>query len=340
VSVGGDPYTIVGILAPGARLPDVADMYAPLEYDETFSAAAAQARRSEYLDVIGRARDGVSAAQVEDGRKRLGTELQAALLLTGMTRLEAQNARRAVNAAFLDAELGKIPGFAARPNDPRVTRRAYHLYGFRYDGAAFGLRISYCRQTQADGTARALLLAEAAVGRAPCVVSWGDILVPPGFYAELAAAFAARPGAALLAVNRVDDPWAGAAVYADADGRVTRLVEKPPRGTSTTQWNNAGIMAIPRALTADGFEMQIGTNHLGHFALTGLLLSKLLATSGSRVVTVSSGVHHYGRVNFDDLMGDLGHCPSHFNEDDWGQRKLLRGAWVPEEEVSGESVTT
>ena len=68
--------------------------------------------------------------------------------------------------------------------------------------------------------------------------------------------------------------------------------------------NNAGIMAIPRALTADGFEMQIGTNHLGHFALTGLLLSKLLATGGSRVVTVSSGVHHYGRIDFDDLMGE------------------------------------
>ena len=112
------------------------------------------------------------------------------------------------------------------------------------DGAGLGLQISYCRQTQAEGTARALLLAEALVGPAPCVVSWGDILVPPAFYAELAAAFAARPCAALLAVNRVDDPWAGAAVYADADGRVTRLVEKPPRGTSTTQWNNAGIMAF------------------------------------------------------------------------------------------------
>jgi NAD(P)-dependent dehydrogenase (short-subunit alcohol dehydrogenase family) len=68
--------------------------------------------------------------------------------------------------------------------------------------------------------------------------------------------------------------------------------------------NNAGIMAIPRALTADGFEMQLGTNHLGHFALTGLLLSKLLATSDSRVVTLSSGVHHYGRIDFDDLMGE------------------------------------
>src|SRR6201985_416841 len=61
--------------------------------------------------------------------------------------------------------------------------------------------------------------------------------------------------------------------------------------------NNAGIMATPYALTADGFESQIGTNHLGHFALTNLLLPKLT----DRVVTVSSIAHWPGRINFDDL---------------------------------------
>jgi putative ABC transport system permease protein len=78
VTIGGVPYTIVGVLAPGVRLPDVADMYVPLEYDDTFSASTAKQRRSEYLDVIARARPGVSAAQVEDDLKRLGAELQAA----------------------------------------------------------------------------------------------------------------------------------------------------------------------------------------------------------------------------------------------------------------------
>lgn len=68
--------------------------------------------------------------------------------------------------------------------------------------------------------------------------------------------------------------------------------------------NNAGIMAIPYRQTADGFEMQFGTNHLGHFALTGLLLEPLLATAGSRVVTVSSGLHRSGKINFDDLQGE------------------------------------
>src|SRR5690606_35148336 len=52
--------------------------------------------------------------------------------------------------------------------------------------------------------------------------------------------------------------------------------------------NNAGVMALPFGKTADGFEMQIGTNHLGHFALTGLLLDRLRAGAGARVVTVSS----------------------------------------------------
>ena len=68
--------------------------------------------------------------------------------------------------------------------------------------------------------------------------------------------------------------------------------------------NNAGVMAMPRRTTADGFEMQFGTNHLGHFALTGLLLTNLLAARGARVVTVSSTAHLIGRMDFDDLQGE------------------------------------
>jgi NAD(P)-dependent dehydrogenase (short-subunit alcohol dehydrogenase family) len=66
--------------------------------------------------------------------------------------------------------------------------------------------------------------------------------------------------------------------------------------------NNAGVMAIPRRVTPSGFETHFATNHLGHFALTGLLLPKLLATTGARVVTVSSLMHQYGRMRFDDLQ--------------------------------------
>ena len=67
--------------------------------------------------------------------------------------------------------------------------------------------------------------------------------------------------------------------------------------------NNAGVMAVPRQETADGFEMQFGTNHLGHFALTGLLVPKLLATPGSRVVTMTSNARRTaGRLDFDDVQ--------------------------------------
>ena len=71
--------------------------------------------------------------------------------------------------------------------------------------------------------------------------------------------------------------------------------------------NNAGVMAIPYSRTTDGFEMQFGTNHLGHFALTGLLLDRLLAADGARVVTVSSGAHKMGQIHFDDLKLEHGY---------------------------------
>ncbi|MER7464205.1 oxidoreductase [Streptomyces sp. NPDC097981] len=72
--------------------------------------------------------------------------------------------------------------------------------------------------------------------------------------------------------------------------------------------NNAGVMALPHGRTADGFETQFGVNHLGHFALTGLLLPRLLAAPpGARVVTVSSGFHALGDVDLDDLNSEQGY---------------------------------
>jgi NAD(P)-dependent dehydrogenase (short-subunit alcohol dehydrogenase family) len=68
--------------------------------------------------------------------------------------------------------------------------------------------------------------------------------------------------------------------------------------------NNAGVMAPPRRTTVDGFESQLATNYLGHFALTGLLLGPLLAASHPRVVTLSSAAHRIGRINFDDLQSE------------------------------------
>jgi NAD(P)-dependent dehydrogenase (short-subunit alcohol dehydrogenase family) len=71
--------------------------------------------------------------------------------------------------------------------------------------------------------------------------------------------------------------------------------------------NNAGIMAVPYQQTADGFELQFGTNHLGHFALTGLLFELLMQTPGARIVNVSSQAHRVGRMRFDDLTWSRGY---------------------------------
>ena len=83
--------------------------------------------------------------------------------------------------------------------------------------------------------------------------------------------------------------------------------------------NNAGVMALPkRELTADGFERQFGTNHLGHFALTGLLVPQLLAAPSPRVVTVASLAHRNGKINFEDLQSERNYKPW----DAYGESKL------------------
>ncbi|MET7963200.1 SDR family NAD(P)-dependent oxidoreductase [Micromonospora zamorensis] len=83
--------------------------------------------------------------------------------------------------------------------------------------------------------------------------------------------------------------------------------------------NNAGVMYTPRQTTRDGFEMQFGTNHLGHFALTGLLLDLLLPVPGSRVVTVSSTGHRIrAAIHFDDLQWER----SYGRAAAYGQSKL------------------
>jgi NAD(P)-dependent dehydrogenase (short-subunit alcohol dehydrogenase family) len=83
--------------------------------------------------------------------------------------------------------------------------------------------------------------------------------------------------------------------------------------------NNAGVMALPkREVTADGFERQFGTNHLGHFALTGLLMPQLLAASAPRVVTVASLAHRNGKIDFENLQSERGYKPL----DAYGESKL------------------
>ena len=129
-------------------------------------------------------------------------------------------------------------------------------------------------------------------------------LARAGARVTLACRDAARGQAAVAAI-RAEVPGAdvelGAVDLADlASVRAFAQTQQEPLDVLI---NNAGVMATPPRRTVDGFELQLATNHLGHFALTGLLLDRLLAADGeSRVVTLASVAHRFARIDFDDLQ--------------------------------------
>ncbi len=150
----------------------------------------------------------------------------------------------------------------------------------------YPIRIEYRRQERLDGTGSATLLAREFAGRDPVLFSFGDILVESEDYVNISAQLTARRETeTVVGVKHVDDPYQGAAVY-EEDGRVTRILEKPPRGTSTTNWNSAGLYAfqpiifeylakIPRSprgeyeLTTAIEEMLADGLRLEHYAIEG-----------------------------------------------------------------------
>lgn len=132
-------------------------------------------------------------------------------------------------------EVVVVTGYAAGPLEAATG-----------DGSRWAIVIRYVRQFVPEGTARAVALARGFVGDGPFFVGWADIVVEPGNYGRLIQSATKTGGA--IGVNDVDDPAEGAAVYVDGAMHVTRIVEKPKRGTSTTRWNNAGLMVVPPAI--------------------------------------------------------------------------------------------
>ena len=138
---------------------------------------------------------------------------------------------------------------------------------------------------------------------------------------ETAAALAAKGAHVVLAVRNLDKGEAAATLIGRRTPGTSVAVQeldltsldsirtaaeelRSKHDTFDLLINNAGVMFTPKSTTKDGFELQFGTNHLGHFAFTGLLLDRVLAVPGSRVVTVSSVGHRFARsgINFDDLQ--------------------------------------
>jgi NAD(P)-dependent dehydrogenase (short-subunit alcohol dehydrogenase family) len=125
-----------------------------------------------------------------------------------------------------------------------------------------------------------------------------------------------RPDAAAEAARHIRDLAPGARVQVEpldlADlGSVAQCASHVAEAVGRLDGliNNAGLMGVPRALTAEGFERQLAVNHLGHFALTGRLLPCLLAAPAPRVVTVTSETARFGRIAFDDLQGERRYRP-------------------------------
>lgn len=103
--------------------------------------------------------------------------------------------------------------------------------------------IEFRIQEPVDGSGSAARLARDFVGNESFLLSYADILCEPAEYVRCGSVLDKNAAAGVLAVKRVDDPWQGAAVYEES-GRIREIIEKPPRGTSTTHWNSAGFYAF------------------------------------------------------------------------------------------------
>jgi dTDP-glucose pyrophosphorylase len=134
---------------------------------------------------------------------------------------------------------------AVREAGPRrfllvVGYRREAIQEYFKDGSAWGVEIDYRVQEVPNGTGSALREATDWAEGAPVLMSYGDILTDPAHYRALLDDFQAAPCGAVIGINPVDDPTAGAAVYRDGR-KVTRVVEKPPPGTAESNWNVGGV---------------------------------------------------------------------------------------------------
>lgn len=122
--------------------------------------------------------------------------------------------------------------------------KAEVLQDYLGDGANWGWQIEYVPQEVPRGVGDAVNTAREALSAAPFLMTYGDIMLDPVNYGRFGDAYVetgTREIKAYVGLNWVDDPWAGAAVYLDEKNIIQRIQEKPPKGTATTHWNNAGL---------------------------------------------------------------------------------------------------
>ncbi len=158
-----------------------------------------------------------------------------------------------------------------------VVGYRHELFYARFAGDS---SVHYALQDPVDGTGSAALLARKFAKNGPFLLIFGDILADPEDLRGLWTRLMTDPEAeAVVAVKHVDDPWQGAAVYVE-DGRVTRIVEKPPRGASATKWNSAGIFAFRPSIFAELERLPLSER--GEYELTEAFVQ--LLKRGARVL--------------------------------------------------------
>ena len=153
--------------------------------------------------------------------------------------------------------------------------------------------LEFVSQKPVNGTGSAALLARDFAAGQPFLLTYGDILCDPSEYARAMEVFLADPViAAVVAVKAVDDPWQGAAVYED-QGRISRIIEKPPQGTSTTRWNSAGFYLF-RPLIFD-YLSRLQPSPRGEYELTSALDSMLADDLDLRISEIRGTWRDVGR---------------------------------------------
>lgn len=146
------------------------------------------------------------------------------------------------------------------------------------DGSDAGLRLSYRRQDEQLGTGHAVSLVSDFTGEDEFMLSWSDVIIEGGNYRRFAEFHAAGNYDASITLNPVDDPWEGAAVYMRGD-IVSDIIEKPPKGESTTNFNNRGISILKRDIYEE--LTKICAAHRGEYDLTDAVRNMVKA--GKRV---------------------------------------------------------
>ncbi len=155
-----------------------------------------------------------------------------------------------------------------------------------FEAANPGLKITAIRQAELNGTAGAMLAAREWLGGVESFIfGWGDILMDPQNYPRFCKAAEVENHDLLMAVNEMEDPWRGAAVYVDSEKMVTRLVEKPPRGSSTTRWNNSGLFASSSILFR--YLERVGRSARGELELPQAIAAMIGAGCAVRAFAVS-----------------------------------------------------